>query len=110
MWDSRLEDIIDISDSVVGEFIDQHEDHGQFSWLAATVREWKRQRVLPPGCKILSLDAYLPSPQHASVLIHFLDFVIEKVRTTLPESEAVLMTECERVKKFILHEGNGVAN
>lgn len=101
MRDSRLGDLIDYCDKFLTEFIQSESERDQLDWMPNAIREWKADCELPPGCKTIRFDSWLLSPLHRSQLAHLFAFVAQKIRTTMPATEAVMANEAERVQKFI---------
>jgi hypothetical protein len=102
MRDSRLGDLIGYSERFLPEFIDSQGSREKLSWLNEAVVQWKDECRLPPGCKTIQLDAWLSSPERIQQLSEFFGFLAEKIRATMPSTEAVMATEAEKVRKFIL--------
>jgi len=99
--DSRLEQIIDLCSKLFSEFAQSKEKPDQLAWLDKSINEWKEERELPPGCKVLWLDTLLTSSERCATLGQFFAFVSSKIRTTMPATDAILANECERVQQFI---------
>lgn len=105
MRDSRLVDLIGYCDKLLGEFVESHERREPLDWLSDALHEWKQKAELPPGCVLIRFDAWLSSPDRREQLGRFFGFVAERIRNTMPPTEAIIATESERVRTFVLQSG-----
>ena len=99
--DSRLEQIIGLCRKLFPEFIQSQNNREQLAWLDDAINDWMEERELPPGCKILRLDALLTSSDRRVTLGRFFAFVSSKIRYTMPTTDTIVATECERVQQFV---------